>query len=67
MQAEQERICDEVFARDKSLKSRLVRTMLSKVDMVREDRRLLGVVFRFVALIVAFGEGALLYKVLRHA
>ena len=47
VQAEQERVCDEEFAQAKSLKARLKTAMESKFDQVGEDRRLLGVVFRY--------------------
>lgn len=47
VQAEQERICEEAFARARSLKERLTVAMHSKLDQVGEDRKLLGVVFRY--------------------
>src|ERR1700730_13957402 len=47
VQGAQERICSEVFANEKSLKRRLKTVLESKFDLVREDRRLLGVVFRY--------------------
>ncbi len=47
VQAAQERICGEVFANEKSLKRRLQTVFESKFDLVQEDRRLLGVVFRY--------------------
>ncbi len=47
LQAEQERICKEAFARSKDLKIRLPITMNAKFDLVRNDRKLLGVVFRY--------------------
>lgn len=47
VQAEQERVCEEAFAREKSLKERLKVAMRSKLDQVNEDRKLLGVVFRY--------------------
>jgi AcrR family transcriptional regulator len=47
LQAEQERLCADVFARTRDLKSRLSIAMHSKFDLVREDRKLLGVVFRY--------------------
>jgi AcrR family transcriptional regulator len=47
VQAEQERLCEEEFARRKDLKSRLSVAMHSKFDIVRDDRKLLGVVFRY--------------------
>jgi AcrR family transcriptional regulator len=47
VQAEQERICAEAFAESRNLKARLRSAMFSKFDLVREDRRLLGVIFRY--------------------
>jgi AcrR family transcriptional regulator len=47
VQGEQERLCGEVFAREKSLKARLSAAMHSKFDLAKDDRKLLGVVFRY--------------------
>ena len=47
VQAEQERLCADVFARRKDLKARLSIAMHSKFDLATEDRRLLGMVFRY--------------------
>jgi AcrR family transcriptional regulator len=47
VQAEQERICGEEFAKNKSLKTRLKLAMHSKFDLAKDDRKLLGVVFRY--------------------
>ncbi len=47
LQAEQERICKEAFSQSKDLKFRLPITMHAKFDSVRNDRKLLGVVFRY--------------------
>jgi AcrR family transcriptional regulator len=47
VQAEQERICNEVFADRMDLKSRLAIAMHSKFDLAKKDRKLLGVVFRY--------------------
>lgn len=47
VQAEQERLCADVFTRRKDLKARLWIAMHSKFDLAKEDRRLLGVVFRY--------------------
>jgi AcrR family transcriptional regulator len=47
VQAEQERICEEGFAGNRSLKARLAMVMHTKLDLVKDDRRLLGVVFRY--------------------
>jgi AcrR family transcriptional regulator len=47
VQAEQERLCEEVFAGSKDLRMRLKAAMGTKLDLARDDRRLLGVVFRY--------------------
>ncbi len=47
VQAEQERLCGEVFAGSKDLKTRLAIAMHSKLDLAKDDRNLLGVVFRY--------------------
>jgi AcrR family transcriptional regulator len=47
VQGDQERICAEAFARGGSLKARLRSAMHSKFDLAQEDRKLLGVVFRY--------------------
>jgi AcrR family transcriptional regulator len=47
VQAEQERLCADAFARNPSLKARLHTAMHSKFDLAQNDRRLLGVVFRY--------------------
>jgi AcrR family transcriptional regulator len=47
VQAEQERICAEAFAGDRNLKARLRVAMHSKFDLAKNDRKLLGVVFRY--------------------
>lgn len=47
VQAEQERICDAVFAESKDLRVRLKAAMGTKLDLAQDDRRLLGVVFRY--------------------
>ena len=47
VQAEQERICAEAFAGSKDLKARLRAAMHTKFDLAKEDRKLLGVVFRY--------------------
>jgi AcrR family transcriptional regulator len=47
VQAEQERICAEVFAGSRILKIRLRAAMHTKFDLAKEDRKLLGVVFRY--------------------
>jgi AcrR family transcriptional regulator len=47
VQDEQDRICSEVFAKSRSLKTRLASVFRSKFDLVQDDRKLLGVVFRY--------------------
>ena len=47
VQDEQDRICSEVFAQNKNLKARLAAVLHSKFDLVQNDRKLLGVVFRY--------------------
>lgn len=47
VQADQERICADTFAKTSNLKSRLRTAMHTKFDLAREDRKLLGVVFRY--------------------
>lgn len=47
VQADQERICAQVFAHTEKLKDRLRSAMHTKFDLAKEDRKLLGVVFRY--------------------
>jgi AcrR family transcriptional regulator len=47
VQTEQERICDAVFARSSNLKVRLKAAMATKFDLAQDDRKVLGVVFRY--------------------
>lgn len=47
VQSEQERLCAPVFAGNHNLKARLAAAMHSKLDLAREDRKLLGLVFRY--------------------
>ena len=47
VQTEQERLCAEFFATTKVLKSRLHLALHSKLDLAKNDRNLLGVVFRY--------------------
>src|ERR1700726_398608 len=47
VQSEQERISTEAFEQTKDLKSRLRTAMQMKFELVKEDRKLLGVVFRY--------------------
>ena len=47
IQAAQERICEEVFRRKRDLKTRIASALHSKLDLAKDDRNLLGVVFRY--------------------
>jgi AcrR family transcriptional regulator len=47
VQAEQERLCGELFATTKDLKTRLAAALHSKFELTKNDRNLLGVVFRY--------------------
>ena len=47
IQAAQEKICEKVFAKKRDLKARIAAAMHSKFDLARDDRNLLGVVFRY--------------------
>jgi AcrR family transcriptional regulator len=47
IQGEQERICGELFSREKKLKARVKAVLDSKFELAKNDRRLLGVVFRY--------------------
>lgn len=47
IQAEQERLCAEIFTRHRALKPRLTAAMHSKFELAENDRNLLGVVFRY--------------------
>jgi AcrR family transcriptional regulator len=47
VQAEQEHLCDEVFAKTSDVKKRLHVAMQSKFDLAQNDRKLLGIVFRY--------------------
>jgi AcrR family transcriptional regulator len=47
VQSEQERLCEEVFAETRDLKTRLAAALHSKLDLAKDDRNLLGVVFRY--------------------
>jgi AcrR family transcriptional regulator len=47
VQTEQERLCAEAFSRTDTPKSRLAIAMHSKLDLAKDDRNLLGVVFRY--------------------
>ena len=47
LQAEQERLCSEMFEKTNDLKKRLHVAMHAKFDLVQHDRKLLGIVFRY--------------------
>ena len=47
VQTEQERLCQKAFAQSTNLKVRLAAAMHSKFELAKNDRRLLGVVFRY--------------------
>jgi AcrR family transcriptional regulator len=47
VQAKQERLCEEAFTHSKDLKVRLATAMHSKFELAKNDRKLLGVVFRY--------------------
>ncbi|AEU38727.1 TetR/AcrR family transcriptional regulator [Granulicella mallensis] len=47
VQTRQEQLCAEVFAETKDLKKRLYAAMHTKFDLAQDDRKLLGVVFRY--------------------
>lgn len=47
IQGEQERICGELFSCEKKLKTRVKAVFDSKFELAKDDRRLLGVVFRY--------------------
>jgi AcrR family transcriptional regulator len=47
LQSEQELICADAFAHTNNLKARLASAMHTKFDLVKDDRKLLGVVFRY--------------------
>ena len=47
VQAEQEQLCDDTFAKTNDLKKRLHVAMQSKFDLAQNDRKLLGIVFRY--------------------
>jgi AcrR family transcriptional regulator len=61
IQTEQEEICRELFLREKKLKVRVKAAFDSKFELAKEDRRLLGVVFRYAGepenLISCLGKG----------
>ena len=47
IQTEQERICEPVLQTKRDLKARIAAVMHSKLDLAKNDRNLLGVVFRY--------------------
>lgn len=47
VQTEQERLCTEAFAATRKLQPRLKLALHSKLDLAKDDRNLLGVVFRY--------------------
>jgi AcrR family transcriptional regulator len=47
IQSQQERICGELFRHEKKLKARIKAVFDSKFALAKDDRRLLGVVFRY--------------------
>lgn len=47
VQTRQEEICSDFFARNNHLKERLRTAMMTKFDLAKQDRKLLGVVFRY--------------------
>jgi AcrR family transcriptional regulator len=47
VQSEQERLCHKVFSETRDLKTRLATALHTKLDLAKDDRNLLGVVFRY--------------------
>lgn len=47
IQTEQERLCAETFARTTALRPRLDAAMMTKFDLAQNDRKLLGIIFRY--------------------
>ena len=47
VQSRQEELCGEVFGRSKNLRTRLAAVLQTKFDLTKDDRKLLGVVFRY--------------------
>lgn len=47
IQARQEQLCEKVFATTDNLHKRIAAAMHSKLDLAKDDRGLLGVVFRY--------------------
>ena len=47
IQTEQERVCAEIFAQTTDLRLRLEAALMTKFDLAANDRKLLGVIFRY--------------------
>jgi AcrR family transcriptional regulator len=47
IQTEQERICTEVFEQTSDLRRRLEAALMTKFDLAQDDRKLLGIIFRY--------------------
>jgi len=47
IQAEQERVCAEIFAQTTNLRRRLEAALMTKFDLAQNDRKLLGIIFRY--------------------
>ncbi len=47
IQTEQERRCAEVFAETSDLRRRLEAALMTKFDLAQDDRKLLGIIFRY--------------------
>jgi AcrR family transcriptional regulator len=47
IQSEQERLCAEIFAQTSDLRRRLETALMTKFDLAQNDRKLLGIIFRY--------------------
>lgn len=47
IQTEHERLCAELFANTKGLRPRLEAALMTKFDLAQNDRKLLGIIFRY--------------------
>jgi AcrR family transcriptional regulator len=47
VQTEQERLCAQTFAETRNLRRRLDAALMTKFDLARDDRKLLGIIFRY--------------------
>lgn len=47
IQSAQERMCEEAFAETRDVKKRLLLALHSKFDLAQNDRKLLGIIFRY--------------------